>query len=168
MNPYFIIAALIGAIGLAAGGYYEGHSVEAQVFDTYKAQQAAVAEKAAAQSEAAARAKEQQQEAAQAAAQHEAQVEKTENANRTNATLADLRAGTLRLSNQLAGARANGMPQVATSATGTDDARNGYISNDVAQFLVEQAASADRLAVNFNEAVAIIAADRQTCNGATP
>lgn len=168
MNPYLIIGALLGAIGLTAGGYVAGHHVEELAFNAYKADQAAVAEKAAAQSEAAARSKEQQQEAAQSAAQHQAQVEKTENANRTDALVAQLRAGTLRLSNELASARADGVPQAASSASGADEDRNGYISNDVAQFLVDQAARADKLAVNFNEAVAVIAADRQTCNGANP
>jgi len=59
MNPYVLLGALVAAIGLAAGGYSYGHHQEALAFNAFKAEQAAVAEKAAADSEARARAAEQ-------------------------------------------------------------------------------------------------------------
>lgn len=161
-------------LGLLAGVYLYGHhrgAAEVQVqFDAFKNQEYAAAEKQVATLQAAARAAEQAHTEKVAQIVQQATVEKTENANRANATIADLRAGNVRLSVQLAAARAGAQRdgQAAGGTAGAADQGAGELPLDTAEFLIGEASRADDLAIRFNEAVDVIAQDRATCNALQP
>lgn len=161
-----LLAGFLVAVSVAGGAAYAMHHHDNKVFQDYKDAQAAAAAKAALASAEKVRAAEQAAATAQQVAAQQAAVEKTENAKRTNATIASLRAGTLQLSSELASSRAKLVSQTAagSSGPGADPAR---LPDDTAQFLVDEASRADNITIKYNEALAVIAQDRLTCSGVT-
>lgn len=156
-------------MGLAAGGYLKGHHDESLVFQKYQSDQAAAAALQAAASQTRARQKEENYALNAAAIQRTAQTQLDDHEKTSADTITALRDGTLRLYNQLASAkRPVGVSQAGASAGRTDDARASELPVDTAAFLVSESHRADALAIKFNEAVAVIAQDRLTCDGSAP
>lgn len=166
-SPWFILGAVLALMGVAGGGVWYGHHQESLVFEAFKANEYAAAEKALSVEQASARAAEEKYTASIAAMQAQTVTETAENAKVKDAAIADLRSGNLRLSSQLARTRAAGVPHVATPAGGVDQASTSELPVDTGVFLIHEAARADNLAILFNEAIQVIAQDRVTCN-ATP
>lgn len=173
MIPSITSIKWLAGIGLVAalaiGGYVKGHHDESMVFAKYQSDQKAQA----AQQEAASqqRARQKEESAAQniAAIQRTAQSQLDDHDQTSNATIAALRSGTLRLSSELANTRrAASVSQAATGPARTDDASTSELPVDTAAFLISESHRADTLAIHFNEAVAVIAQDRLTCDGSVP
>ena len=162
-----ILGAFLVVAGTAGGTAWAMHHHDNKVFQDYKDKQAAADATAALASAQKVRAAEQAAAAAQQAAAQQAAVEKTENANRTNATIASLRAGTLQLSSELASTRSKLVSQTA-AGSGGPGAGPARLPDDTAQFLVDEASRADNLAIKYNEALAVIRQDRLTCSGVAP
>lgn len=186
-NPYVLLGAVLAAIALALGGYFYGHHVESLAFDTFKAQQTAVAEKELADAQARARLKEQSAAAKLALtdAAYQTQLQTLQDQNHelqqteTAAVLA-LHDGTLRLRYVSAGSgRASGS-QVASGTRRSDESGSSAATAElpvpVGEFLLSESARADRLAMLDAGRIKKIAAlqaivdqvDRQTCNGVVP
>lgn len=171
MNPTSIkwLAGIAVLLGIIAGSFYAGHHTEALVFEKYQSDLKAADAQRASDSQAAARRKEEANAIATSTAVSIALQQSKAQQAAANATIGKLRTGTLWLSSQLASLRNGaGVPGVGTSGLGTDNATSGRLPVDTAQFLVSESNRADQLAIKFNKAVAIIAADRVTCDGASP
>lgn len=163
------LACIALLMGLAAGGYLKGHHDESLVFEKYQSDQAAAAAQQAADSQARARRKEETYALNAAAIQRTAQAQLDDHEKTSADTITALRDGSLRLYNQLASARrTTGVPEAGASPVRTDDARASELPVDTAAFLVSESHRADALAIKFNEAVAVIAQDRLTCDGSVP
>lgn len=164
-NPWAIVGALVAAIGLAIGGYFYGHHVEALAFDAYRAQQAAVAQKAEADAQAAARAAEQSYDAKLADATAAYQENLDALTKRRDALERQLADGSQRVYVTVARPGGNGLPQTAPGAGRADEAVPAALSQRSAEFFAGEFAEADQLAGLVNLAEQVIAQDRQTCNG---
>lgn len=164
-NPWVIVGALVAAIGLAVGGYFYGHHVESLAFDAYRAQQAAVAQKAEADAQAAARAAEQNYDSKLADATAAYQENLDALTKRRDALERQLADGSQRVYVTVARPRGNGVPETAASAGRTDQAVPAALSQRSAEFFAGEFAEADQLVGLVNLAEQVIAQDRQTCNG---
>jgi hypothetical protein len=163
-SPYMLLAALIAAIGLALGGFSYGRHTEQLAFNAYKSQQAAIAEKAAADSQAHARAVE------LAAEEKQVQIAQTyqEQINAISKTRDSLIAAAgsdHRVYVRVSRPGADGVPKAA--ASGSVDNADSSAALDVgsASFFYHEFASADQLAEQLAAAQQIIRQDRLTCNG---
>lgn len=166
-NPYFLLGSVLAAIALALDGYFYGHHVEALAFDAYKSQQAAVAEKAAAESQVHARQIEQDAATKLAATEADFQGKIHDQQQTYEAALRGASDGSLSLYVHTRSCTAS-VPKAGASADGLDDAGTAQLSGDTAKFLVSESHRADELALKVNALQAVIAQDRQVCNGSVP
>jgi hypothetical protein len=165
MNPYSLLASLIACIALAVGGYFYGRHVEALAFDAYRAQQTAVAEKAAAQSQAAARTTEEaaEQKLNQVSASYQEQINDLQKTRDSLAAAVD--SGNKRLYVHVAGTCHAGVPASAAGGSGDHGASTAELSSDTANQLIDLAARADAVAAQLAAAQQVIIQDRLTING---
>lgn len=172
-NPYVVLGALVGAIGLALGGYFYGHHVETLVFDAYRAKQATLAAQQIVSNHDAVAAVS----ASEAAGLRQITTTQQESLNeltkRRDALVAANSDLAQRLQHYLASASrpATPMSQVAAGASGSDAASDPSLSVGLQQFtgwLTGQFYEADVLAVRLTAAQAVISQDRLVCNGELP
>jgi hypothetical protein len=171
MSPWTILAGLLLLLGAAASGYYEGHQQEKNVLTAQLATIKAADAAQLAKEEAAARATE------QADAQHLAVITQTYEQDKANdkkaadATIASLRAGTLKLR-----AEWSCTPQLAASVSAA--ASGGSGADAAAEQRYQDAATLVRNADDADATIralqAVVASDRQqfsttlTTKGTTP
>ena len=164
-NPYILLGEIAAAIAIAFGAYLYGHHVESLVFDAYKAQQAAVAEKAVADSEAKVRAAENDANVKLTAISSSYQ-EQINALQKTRDTLtAAVDAGNKRLYVHVTRPSTNSVPATPAGGSSSDGETTAQLSPDTSRQLVDLAARADAIADQLAAAQAIIAQDRMTCNG---
>ena len=166
-NPYILLGALITAIGLMLGAYFYGRHAETLVFDAYKAQQTAAAEKAAADSANRARVAE------DAAAVKQNAIASTyqEQVNALVKTRDSLiaAAGTVhRVYVRVASPGNAVMPKVASGGSGDHADSSAALDSGSASFFYNEFSAADQLADQLAAAQQVIKQDRLTCNGAAP
>jgi hypothetical protein len=166
-NPYILLGALVTALGLMLGAYFYGRHAETLVFDAYKAQQTAVAEKAAADSANRTRAAE------DAAAVKQNAIASTyqEQVNALTKTRDSLiaAAGTVhRVYVRVAGP-GNAVVSKASASGPSDNAdSSATLDSGSASFFYNEFSAADQLADQLAAAQQVIQQDRLTCNGAAP
>lgn len=164
-NPWVLLGTLVSALALATGGYFYGHHVEALAFEAYKAQQAAVAEKAEATAQAGARAAEQTAAAQLAATDSNYEDQINELKKRRDALVAAVASDNERLYVHIASPSGNGVPRTAAGSAGRDDATTAELSPDTSAVLIDLATRADAVADQLGAAQQVIVQDRKTCNG---
>lgn len=176
MNPYLIIGALVGAIALTFGGWYAGHHGEEQVFNAYKATQAAAAEKQVATNVTAVAAISASEADGLKQIAATAQESLNEIQKRNHALVgnnAALSSTVASLQRRLTGASQQLAAVPKAGAGGSDDhaASDPALSiglADLVKFNSAEFYAADQYAVNLNAAQQVIVQDRQICNGSLP
>jgi hypothetical protein len=176
VNPYLIIGALFGAAVLFGGGYYEGHSREAAAFDTFKAQQAAIASQQVVTNHTAVAAISASEAAglkqiAATATESRNEIQKRNDALVGNAaalatTVASLQRRLTGTSQQLAAVSKTGSSPGVPDGTGDGPLSVGLA--DLVKFNSAQFLAADDDTVTITGLQAVVAQDRLICNGALP
>jgi hypothetical protein len=162
-NPYLILGAFLAALFLAVGGYRFGVShTEGEVAkrDLESANQYAAA---VTQAEDKARATERKSAELLAAVDSAYQTKLKETNDAAQKTIADLRAGRIRVRiPATAGqAGAGGVPQVAAGAGGCDGQGPGDVLSRLAEDVAGRLAKCDAVATQLEAAQAVIEADRK-------
>lgn len=176
MNPYLIIGALVGAMALFGGGYYEGHSREAAAFDTFKAQQAAIASQQVVTNHTAVAAISASEadglkQIATTATESRNEIQKRNDAlvgstAALSATVASLQHRLAGTSQQLAAVSKAGAGTGSADAAG--DAALPVGLADLVKFNSAQFLAADDDTVTITALQAVATQDREICNGALP
>lgn len=167
------LGVLAAMLLVAAGAFYEGHHLEAQVFQDYKDQQMALAEKQVASNQTAVAAIT----ASEAEGLRQIAASRQEQANevqkRNDALVAANGDLAHRLRTYVASARSTRALVSASTASGpgdhaaSDAALPDGFSN-LAQWITHELHDADINAVNLTAAQQVIEQDRQICSGALP
>jgi hypothetical protein len=178
MNPYALLGGIGAAVALAIGSYFYGHheganAVQAQ-FDSFKEKQATASAGQIA-SNVAALAFQQTMYGLQIAAiqkDHSDEVQAIQKRADDALASSNYYAGQLRkFLSASAGRKQPAVSGTAASATGANAASPGGQYDGVQRlnfWLVGRFTVADTVAAKFNEAVAVIAKDREICNGSLP
>lgn len=177
LNPYWILAKVGIAVAVVGGAFFYGHhlgySGEKSAYDLYVAQQKSAAEQQVAANKSA---------LAFQQAQYSLQINKLQQdhsdevANLTtqrDTALADSSKYSGQLRQYLSGSHrvAAVVPVASGSAAGTDSAGQGGLLDGVSSlnwYLTQRFHDADVNAATLNEAIAVIAKDREICNGSLP
>lgn len=163
MNPYLIIGGAAVWIGTVIGGFAFGHHVEAEAFDTYKAQVTTAEAQGQAKQQVAVSAAEASGAAAVAATTTYYQG-KIDAINKANVAAVAGLASDHKLYVHTASCSANPVSKTPGSAAVGDDSGTAELSFDTGKFLIDLASRADSAAAQLTGAQQIILADRQTCN----
>lgn len=162
---WIVLLAFIAAV--AGGSFFAGHHIEALKFEVFKSQQAAVAEKAAADSAQHARQIEQDAAVKLAATEADYQGQLHDQQQTYEAAMRGAANGSVGLFVHTRSC-ATVVPKTGASTERSDDAGTAQLSSDTAQFLISESHRADGYAAQVNALRAVIAQDRQICNGAVP
>lgn len=176
MNPYLIIGALVGAMALFGGGYYEGHVHEAAAFNAFKVEQQAAAAQQVVTNHTAVAAISASEAAglkqiAATATESYNEIQKRNNALVGNAaalatTVASLQRRLAGTSQQLAAVSKAGPGPGVPDAAGDGALPVGLA--DLVKFNSAQFLAADNDTVTITGLQAVVTQDRQICNGALP
>lgn len=163
--PYLAISALLFAC--LAVAYWRGGVATAERYERKMAQQAQANADALATAHAGTRAKEYEAAQTQAAIEARHLMEMNDAKTRTDRTIANLRAGNIRLRDEIASAECAiaGVSEIATGTGERDAACAGGLRPEHAEFLIRFADRADAVALQLKAAQDIIRADRQVMNG---
>jgi hypothetical protein len=159
-NPWLILGWLISTLALMVAAAACMHHIDTLALHAYQAKQAAVAEQAAAQSEAHARAIEAQAESQQASIVQSYQEQLHALSQTHDAAVRALRDAE-RLRYNHARTRADGVPEAAAATGRAHAAGEGRFSSEDAQFLIDEAERADRLAAKVNALQRVVERDRR-------
>jgi hypothetical protein len=166
-NPYILLGALLTAIGFMLGAYFYGRHAETLIFDAYKAQQTAVAEKAAADSANRARAAEDEAAIKQNAIASTYQEQVNALVKTRDSLIAA--AGTVHRVYVRVASPGNAIVSKTPSGGPGDNADNSAtLDSGSASFFYNEFTAADQLADQLAAAQQVIMQDRMTCNGAAP
>jgi hypothetical protein len=170
MNPYIIIAALVGLALVSVGSFGYGEHIETLLFDEYKSQQAAAAQKQVADNKTALLAQAQAEQAKMDQINLTHAGETDEIVKRRDALLAANRDLTQRLwvRTASAGKPATVVPGAAASEPVDAGAGETALSPAVGSWLTDQFTQADTDIATIAALQQVVIQDRAVCNGALP
>jgi transposase len=168
-----ILIGFVLIVGAAAGGYWKGHHDETMVFDVYKQEQAANAEKQVASNQHAVAAITASEAAALRATASTLQESNDELTKRRDALVADRAQLVSQLRTRLAGTggRAAQLSSAPAAAGGSHATGDGALSvglEQLVEFNGREFYEADLYADQLIAAQQVIVQDRQICNGSLP
>lgn len=178
MSPYTLLGGTVAVVALAVGSFFYGHHEGADAvqvkFNQYKTDQSTLANKQLSDNQAALAKQQKSFDDQIAAIQKDHANEVTDIEKRRDSALAssDYYAGQLRhFLNAKPGPTVAGVSAPAASANGANGSSAGGLPDGVSNlnwYLITRFSAADVIASRLNEAVAVIAKDREICNGTLP
>lgn len=176
-NPYVLLAKVGVCVAIVGGAFLYGHHVgysgEKLVYDNYVLKQKDAAEKQVISNQAALKAQADKFASDAAAIQKDHQDEVAQLSSDRDAALANSSVYAERLRQYLArsGVKPAALPGAASGAAGTVATGQSGLLDGVSSlnwYLTQRFHDADVNAATLNEAIALLAKDREICNGSLP